>query len=129
MGADAACGPGTVRQGDIYYAALDPAVGREQKGARPVLVISADKFNAWSKLPVVASITNGGDFARRAGFAVPLAGWRLKTTGIVRCDQIRVADLSRRRGKFIERAPDALVQEVIARVQAIFGDALEVPAS
>jgi mRNA interferase ChpB len=58
-----------------------------------------------------------------------LKGWGLQTTGVVRCDQIRTADPSVRGARFIEQAPSALVQEVIARVQTIFGDAEETYAS
>ena len=35
-----------MRRGDIYLVSLNPAKGREQQGARPVLIVSNDKFNA-----------------------------------------------------------------------------------
>jgi len=107
-----------MRRGDIYMVDLDPATGREQRGHRPVLVISADAFNAATKLPVVLPITNGGDFAQRIGFAVPLAG--LKTTGIVRCDQPRVLDLAARNGRKVEAVPQELLDDVMARVVTMF---------
>ena len=97
---------------------LDPTTGREQRGHRPVLVISPAEFNAATKLPVVLPITNGGDFARRIGFAVPLSG--IKTTGVVRCDQPRVLDLEARGGRKVEELPQALLDEVLARVAPIF---------
>jgi mRNA interferase ChpB len=68
-----------VNRGDIYMVDLDPTKGREQRGRRPVLVISATAFNTATKLPVVLPITNGGDFARRIGFGVVISG--MKTTG------------------------------------------------
>ena len=71
-----------MKRGDIYMVSLNPAQGREQQGHRPVLIVTPDAFNTVTKLPVVLPITNGGDFARRIGFAVELVG--LKTTGIVR---------------------------------------------
>jgi len=107
-----------MKRGDIYMVDLDPTAGREQRCHRPVLVISADAFNDATKLPVVLPITNGGDFAQRIGFAVPLAG--LKTTGIVRCDQPRVLDLAARNGRRIEAVPQELLDDVMARVVTMF---------
>jgi mRNA interferase ChpB len=97
---------------------LDPTTGREQRGHRPVLVVSPTAFNAATKLPVVLPITSGGDFARRIGFAVPLSG--LKTNGVVRCDQPRVLDLAARNGRRVEALPQALLDEVMARVSTLF---------
>ena len=107
-----------MKRGDIYLVALDPTVGREQRGHRPVLVISPAEFNDATKLPVVLPITNGGEFARRIGFAVTIAG--IKTTGIVRCDQPRVLDLAARNGRKVDALPPALLDEVLARVAPIF---------
>ncbi len=36
----------TVRRGQIWLVTLDPAVGNEQRGTRPSLVASGDRFNA-----------------------------------------------------------------------------------
>jgi len=107
-----------MKRGDIYMVDLDPTAGREQRGRRPVLVISADAFNAATKLPVILPITNGGDFARRIGFSVPLSG--LKTTGIVRCDQPRVLDLDARNGRKVDALPQELLDDVLARVVTMF---------
>ena len=32
----------TIKRGDIYYAELNPVIGSEQGGTRPVLIISND---------------------------------------------------------------------------------------
>ncbi len=107
-----------MNRGDIYLVSLDPSEGHEQRGSRPVLIVSATQFNQVTKLPVVLPITNGGEFARRMGFSVPLIG--LKTTGIIRCDQPRVLDLSARHAKKIDALPTPLLNEVLARVVTIF---------
>jgi mRNA interferase ChpB len=107
-----------VKRGDIYMVSLDPTAGREQRGHRPVLVVSPAAFNAATRLPVVLPITNGGAFARRLGFAVELSG--LKTTGVVRCDQPRVLDLEARSGRRVETLPAPLLDEVMARLGTIF---------
>lgn len=107
-----------MNRGDIYMVALDPTAGREQRGHRPVVVVSPAEFNAATKLPVILPITNGGEFARRIGFAVPLSG--TVTTGVVRCDQPRVLDLAARHGRKVESLPKAVLDEVLAKVVTIF---------
>lgn len=107
-----------MKRGDIYLVTLDPTEGREQQGHRPVLVISPQAFNEATKLPVILPITNGGEFARRIGFAVPISG--IKTTGIVRCDQPRVLDLHERNGSKIDTLPPEILVEVLAKLAPIF---------
>ena len=108
-----------MRRGEIWVVGLDPAEGHEQKGRRPGLVISPDAFNQVTKVPVVLPITSGGNFARTAGFAVSLAGAGTKTTGVVRCDQPRALDLGARNGRKLESVPDAIMDEVLAKVGTI----------
>ncbi len=109
-----------MRRGEIWLVSLDPTSGHEQKGRRPVLIVSPEAFNRVTKLPVVLPITSGGNFVRTAGFAVPLSEAGTKTTGVVRCDQPRTLDLAARRGKKLERVSDATMDEVLARLSPIF---------
>ena len=109
-----------VKRGEIWLVSLDPASGHEQKGRRPVLIVSPEAFNRITKLPVILPITSGGSFARTAGFAVPLTGTGTKTTGVVRCDQPRVLDLAARHGRKMESIPDVVMDEVLASISPIF---------
>ena len=109
-----------MKRGEIWLVSLDPTSGHEQKGRRPVLIVSPEAFNRVTKVPVVLPITSGGSFARTAGFAVTLEGAGTKTTGIVRCDQPRALDLAARSGRKMENVPDAIVDEVLAKVAVIF---------
>lgn len=109
-----------MKRGEIWLVSLDPASGHEQQGRRPVLIVSSEAFNRVTKVPVVVPITTGGSFARTAGFAVPLTGAGTKTTGVARCDQPRVLDLRARGGKKLESLPDAVMDEVLARLAPIF---------
>ncbi|MGD0990521.1 MAG: type II toxin-antitoxin system PemK/MazF family toxin, partial [Candidatus Sulfotelmatobacter sp.] len=99
---------------------LDPTSGHEQKGRRPVLIVSPEPFNRVTKVPVVLPITSGGRFARMAGFAVSLTGAGTQTTGVIRCDQLRALDLAARGGRKLESIPDAIMGEVLARISPIF---------
>ncbi|HEX3450539.1 MAG TPA: type II toxin-antitoxin system PemK/MazF family toxin [Isosphaeraceae bacterium] len=109
-----------MKRGEIWLVGLDPTQGHEQKGRRPVLIVSPEAFNRVTKVPVVLPITSGGNFARTAGFAVMLEGAGTKTTGIIRCDQPRALDLSARGGKKLESVPEAIVDEVLAKLTPIF---------
>jgi len=97
---------------------LDPTEGREQRGSRPVLIVSPTEFNEATKLPVICPITNAGDFARRIGFAVPITG--IKTTGVIRCDQPRVLDIGSRNGRKVDTLPALIMEEVLAKLAPIF---------
>ena len=48
----------TIKRGDIYYADLNPVIGSEQGGKRPVLIISNDVGNKHSPTVIVAAITS-----------------------------------------------------------------------
>lgn len=108
-----------MERGDIYLVSLDPTSGHGQQGARPVLIVSATAFNRLTKTPIVLPITNGGNFARTAGFAVSLAGAGTRTTGVIRCDQPRALDLSARRAGKLESAPPEIVETALAKLAAI----------
>ncbi len=109
-----------MNKGDIYLISLDPSLGHEQQGKRPVLIISPEAFNRITKMPIVLPITSGGRFARNSGFAVEVTGG--KTTGVVRCDQPRALDFDARHAKYLESVNDDILDDVIARFSAIFED-------
>ena len=110
-----------MERGDIYLVCLDPTAGHEQQGTRPVLLVSPTAFNRLTRTPIVVPITNGGNFARTAGFAVSLEGAGTRTTGVVRCDQPRAMDLSARAGRRLERVPVGVMDEVLARLATLLG--------
>jgi mRNA interferase ChpB len=105
-------------RGDIYHVDLNPAKGREQQGARYVLIVSPRVFNRGGT-SLVCPITQGGDYARNRGFAVSLSGAGTNAQGVVLCNQPRVLDIAARGGRFIEKAPDFIVDDVIAKLQTL----------
>ena len=109
-----------MKRGEIWVVSLDPTSGHEQRGRRPVLIVSPDAFNRVTKVPVVLPITSGGSFARTAGFAVTVEGAGTKPNGIIRCDQPRALDLAARSGRKLEDVPDGIIDEVLAKVAVIF---------
>jgi mRNA interferase ChpB len=107
-----------VERGEVYHVDLNPIQGREQAGARYVLLVSPKAFNDLGT-PLVCPITQGGNFARHAGFAVSLHGAGTATQGVVLCNQPRVLDLQARRARFVERAPQFIVDEVLAKLSVL----------
>jgi mRNA-degrading endonuclease toxin of MazEF toxin-antitoxin module len=108
-----------MKRGEIWVVDLEPTVGREQRGKRPVLVVSTEAFQRASGVSLICPITSGGNMARDQGFAVPLSGAGLKTTGVVVASHARTVDLRGRGAKRIELAPDFIVDDVLARLAAI----------
>lgn len=83
-----------VRRGEIYSAQLDPAIGHEQRGMRPVLVIQNDTGNQNSGTTIVAAITSRGKPH------IPTHVLLYGATGVsdgscVMLEQIRTLDVSR----------------------------------
>jgi mRNA interferase ChpB len=109
-----------MERGDIYLISLDLTAAAQPQGQRPVLVVSPGSFNRVTWTPIVLPITSGAPFVRTAGFAVSLTGVGMRTGGIVHCDQPHAVDLTARGGRLIERVPLVVMEEVLARLNAIF---------
>jgi len=104
-------------RGDIVNVPLDRV---ELSGAtvRPALVLSTQAFNRMGEV-LIAPIVQGSDCSRFAGFAIPLAGSGCKTQGTILINKFRLMDLSSRKARKIERAPEALVDDALQRLTAI----------
>ncbi len=106
-------------RGDIVKVSLDPVVGHEMRGeARPALVLTTRDFNRLGDV-LVAPITQGGDYSRFAGFAVSLTGTGCKTQGVALVNKIRMLDLATRKAKKIERVPQKVIDDAIARLMTL----------
>ena len=110
-----------MRRGEVYWATLAPRSGSEQKGRRPVIVVSHDGFNqtpGWRSVIVVPLSTSLSQ-RQRGPTAVALskgiAG--LSRDGIALCHQVTTLDrdkLSRRIGTL----PAAAINAVEAGLKA-----------
>jgi len=102
-------------RGDIIKLQFNPQSGSEQAGYRPAIVISPSEYNQISKLIVVCPITS-----RKKGwpFEVELAS-QMQTKGVVLVDQVKSIDCQSRGAVFVEKAPFEVVDEVLARLEAL----------
>lgn len=105
------------RQGDILLLTLDPALGTEIQGSRPVLVLSNSESNKLGRA-MVAPITQGGNFDRVRGWAAPLMGSGTKTQGAAIVSQARFLDYRARHARFVEAVPPEVIADAMARLQA-----------
>ena len=103
------------QRGDIVFTDFDPSSGYEQAHKRPALVLSPEPFNNQIQLALVAPITST---VRGHGFEVKL-GDGTKTQGVVLCQQVKTIDYESRGVKFIEKAPQNVIIDALARVRAL----------
>jgi len=73
------------------------------------LVVSNETLNKFSGLVFVCPITNTD---KGHPFHVKLDD-RIKTIGVVLCDQARMSDINARRYEFIEKIPEDILLEVL----------------
>lgn len=111
----------TWKKGDIYLAKLDPVVGVEQAGTRPVLVVQSDVVNPLLPTVLAAPLTSKLK-AGRFLLTVPLPA---KATGlpkdsVVLLFQIRTLD-KRRLIRKIGRLSDELIEKVDLQIALAFG--------
>ena len=86
----------TISRGDVVLCDLNPVVGTEQTGIRPVVVLQIDRANAVSPHTIIAPFTTK---IRRAllhsHVFVPAGVGGLNKDSVALCEQIRVIDKRR----------------------------------
>lgn len=102
------------KKGDFVALTFDPQSGHEQRGRRPALVISNDLFNKHTGLCVACPITNT---RRDYPFHVSIPEGH-KVAGVVMVEQVKSIDFRSRDAKRIERAPEAVLEEVLSILDA-----------
>jgi len=89
-----------IRRGEIFYAELNPVVGSEQGGTRPVLVIQNDIGNQFSPTTIVAAITSQISKAKLPTHVeVKAKKSGLEKDSVILTEQIRTIDKSRLKEK------------------------------
>jgi mRNA interferase MazF len=104
-------------RGDLAWLSLDSARGHEERGRRPVLVISPRAYNARTGLALVCPITSA---EKGYPFEVRVAAKGI--AGVVLADQLRAIDWRARRLEKAGRASEAevsLVQDLLKKLIAV----------
>lgn len=85
-----------IARGELYSADLDPVVGSEQGGVRPVLVIQNDTGNRFSPTVIVLAVTSQLGKARLPTHVeIPCQGNGLMRDSVVLAEQVRTLDKRR----------------------------------
>ena len=108
-----------ILRGDILWANLDPTLGREQSGSRPVLVLSQDVFNERSGTVIAIALTSQQP---SAGFplTLELSDSRLPKKSWVKISQIRTLSVQRL-GKKLGKATAEELEDIIEGLNEIIG--------
>ena len=86
----------TIKRGDIYYAELNPVIGSEQGGTRPVLIISNDIGNRHSPTVIIAAITSRVHTKAKLPTQTAITDFEgLNKDSIILLEQIRTIDKKR----------------------------------
>ena len=108
-----------ILRGEIRWADLNPAIGREQSGERPVLILSQDIFNERSGTVIAMALTSQ---EQRAGFPLTheISKTKLPKRSWVKISQIRTLSIESI-GSRIARATPEEVAQVVEGLNEIIG--------
>jgi len=109
----------SILRGDIYWADLNPVIGSEQGGFRPVLILSHTIFNDRSGTVIAVAITSQ---PKRAGFPLTLAlsDTKLPKKSWAKISQVRTLSTKRIGKKIASASPEELVS-IIDGLNEIIG--------
>lgn len=112
----------TPSRGDIVHLEFDPSAGREIKGPYYGLVLSGKAFNLHGLLFICPISQGAAASARTYGTVVTLMGCGVETQGAIHCHQLKSVDWLTRKASFKEKVPAFIVDEVLARIDAILSE-------
>jgi len=99
-------------RGDIYFADLNPVLGSEQGGFRPVLIIQNDIGNKYSPTVIVSAITSQIQKAKLPTHVeLPVSISNLEKDSVILLEQIRTID-KRRLKKWVARLDKTIMNKV-----------------
>ena len=108
-----------VLRGDVVWADLNPTIGHEQSGRRPVLVLSNDVFNDRSGTVIAVAITSREP---RAGYPLTLS---LETEALPKLSWVKISQIrtlsTQRIGDLITRITPENLEQVVAGLNEIIG--------
>lgn len=108
-----------ILRGDVVWAELNPTVGSEQAGSRPVVVLSHDVFNDRSGTVIAIAVTSQQP---RAEFPLSLEimSVRLPKRSWAKISQIRTLSIERLGKKLGRLSPEEL-QRIVEGLNEILG--------
>lgn len=85
-----------IKRGEIYFAQLNPVVGSEQGGIRPVVVVQNDIGNQYSPTTIILAITSQINKAKLpTHIELKAVDYGLEKDSVILAEQIRTIDKTR----------------------------------
>ncbi|MEA4882689.1 MAG: type II toxin-antitoxin system PemK/MazF family toxin [Clostridia bacterium] len=110
-----------VKRGDVFYADLNPVIGSEQGGIRPVLILQNDIGNYYSPTTIVAAVTSRIKRAKLPTHVeLPAGEGALTVDSVILMEQLRTIDKARLRDR-ICRLDDETMKRVVRAVEISLG--------
>jgi mRNA interferase MazF len=109
-----------ILRGDVFWANLEPTVGNEQQGTRPVLVLSHEVFNERSGTVIAVALTSQ---PQKAPFplTLELSNPKLPKASWVKISQIRTLSVQRLTKRLCHISPEEL-SRVVEGLNEIIGE-------
>lgn len=109
-------------EGDLIEVDIDEATGHEQRGSRPVLIVSVNALQSALGLAMVCAVTTHGGRANgtRNDLEVPIPPG-LPVKGVVLPHQLRTIDTKARNANKLCTVPRATLQATRARLKTLLG--------
>jgi len=110
-----------ILRGEIRWADLNPVMGSEQSGKRPVLILSQDVFNARSGTVIAVALTSQEP---KVGFPLTfeLEDASLPKSSWVKISQIRTLSTQRLEGKPLTRLPNTELKKIVSGLNEIIAE-------
>ena len=102
-------------RGDMVWLDFTPQSGHEQRGRRPVAVISPKAYNAKTNLALFCPITSK---VKGYPFEVSVQS-KSEINGVILSDQIKSLDWKTRNAEFIDSLDEEVMNELIAKVRSL----------
>ncbi len=110
-----------VTRGDVFYADLNPVVGSEQGGIRPVLVVQNNIGNKYSPTVIIAAITSKIDKAKLPTHVeIPAESAKLEKNSVILLEQIRTID-KKRLQRHVAHLEDETLEKVDKAIEISLG--------
>ena len=101
-----------IKRGDVFYAELNPVVGSEQGGTRPVLIISNNTGNRHSPTVIIAAITSRVHTKAKLPTHTSVKDFEgLDKDSIILLEQIRTIDKQRLK-QYMGMMPNSIMARV-----------------
>lgn len=106
------------RQGEIWFASLDPVLGREQTGKRPVLIVSVDQLGTGPSQLAIAVPLTSREHGQRIHVAIEPPEGGVRSPSYIMPEQVRAISRERLIERWGQVRPQTL-EAVLHRVHLL----------